>query len=180
MTPHPTRCAVLFTLVLAATALRAADSSAGFSYAENDNVVAAVRAADDERVAASMAVDRARLDAIFSAELHYAHSNGHVDTKDSYVESIMTGKSVYEGFDYKERTFLPAGPGIVLMTGHAIVHSRNADGPNLIDLNFLAVWREEHGKWRFLAWQSCRNPPATPAATPPPAPPAAPTATSVN
>ena len=27
------------------------------------------------------------------------------------------------------------------------------------DLNYLAVWREEKGKWRFLAWQSCKNPP---------------------
>jgi len=27
------------------------------------------------------------------------------------------------------------------------------------DLNYLAVYREENGKWRFLAWQSCKNPP---------------------
>jgi len=25
-------------------------------------------------------------------------------------------------------------------------------------LSFLAVWREENGKWRFLAWQSCKLP----------------------
>ena len=27
-------------------------------------------------------------------------------------------------------------------------------------LSFLAVWREEKGQWRFLAWQSCKLPPA--------------------
>ena len=30
---------------------------------------------------------------------------------------------------------------------------------NALDLNFLTVWREEGGKWRFLAWKSCKNPP---------------------
>ena len=34
---------------------------------------------------------------------------------------------------------------------------------NIVDLNFLAVWREEGGSWHFLAWQSCKNPPPAPA-----------------
>jgi len=25
-------------------------------------------------------------------------------------------------------------------------------------LSYLAVWREENGQWRFLAWQSCKLP----------------------
>jgi hypothetical protein len=29
--------------------------------------------------------------------------------------------------------------------------------------SFLAVWREEKGQWRFLAWQSCKLPPPAPA-----------------
>jgi hypothetical protein len=151
----------LVALTVAAS-LRAADSSAA--------IIAAVTAADDERVAASIAVDRARLEAIFSDELHYAHSNGAIDTKASYVDSIVNHRSVYEKYEYQRRTFTPVAPGVVAMTGRALIHSRNAEGPVLIDLNFLAIWREENGKWRFMAWQSCRNPPAAP---PPPPPPAA-------
>jgi hypothetical protein len=30
-------------------------------------------------------------------------------------------------------------------------------------ISYLAVWRLEHGVWKFLAWQSCKIPPATPA-----------------
>ena len=57
-------------------------------------------------------------------------------------------------------------PGIVLMKGRAHFTMRPKDGsPKFInDLNFLAVWREENGKWRFLAWQSCKNPVDTAAA----------------
>jgi ketosteroid isomerase-like protein len=140
-------------LAFALVSIRAAD----------DRVIAAVRAADAERVAATKAGDGARLDAIFSDELRYAHSSGHVDTKASYMKALTSRATVYETYDYQEQNFSSIAPGVVLMTGHVLIHSRNASGPNDLDLNFLGVWREEHGKWRFLAWQSCKNPPPAPA-----------------
>jgi len=41
-----------------------------------------------------------------------------------------------------------------------LVHTRNKNSgqTGLLDLNYLAVWRQEGGRWRFLAWQSCKNP----------------------
>ena len=125
-----------------------------------DKLTAAVTAADNERLAATKAGDKARLDAIFSDELHYAHSSGKVDTKASYMTSLVTRATIYESFDYKERKFTPVAPGIVLMTGRVIIKATNNGARADNDLNILAVWREEAGKWRFLAWQSCKNPPA--------------------
>ena len=136
-------------LALFATTLRAAD----------EKLLAAVRAADDERIAATMAADRARLGAVYSDALRYAHSNGKVDTKASQIQGITTGGNQYERFEHKERTFTPAGPGIVLMQGRVLMHMSSPTGKLVNDLNYLAVWREEKGKWRFLAWQSCKNPP---------------------
>lgn len=124
-----------------------------------------VRAADDERIAATIAADPVRLDAIYSDQLHYAHSNGVIDTKASFVESLTSRRSVYESVEYLQRDFIAVGPGIMLMTGRARIRAGNASQRNLLDLNFLAVWREEGGKWRFFAWQSSRN--AAP--VPPPA-----------
>lgn len=134
------------------TVLRAAD----------DKLIAAVRAADDERIAATKAADRARLEASYSDDLHYGHSNGKVDTKASQIQGITTGVNRYDSFEHKSRTFVSAGPGIVLMKGRVLIHMSNKQtGAKIInDLNYLAVWREEKGKWRFLAWQSCKNPPA--------------------
>ena len=130
--------------------------------ADTDNLIAAVRAADDERVAATKAADRARLAASYSDDLHYAHSSGKVDNKASQVDGIANGGNIYERIEYKDRTFSPIAPGIVLMTGRAIFTMQpKAGGAKVInDLNYLAVWREEKGKWRFLAWQSCKNPPS--------------------
>ncbi len=124
-----------------------------------ERMLAAARAADDERIAATMAADPARLDAIFSDELRYAHSSGKVDTKTSYMKSLVSRSTVYESFDYQGRNFKVAGPGVVIMTGRVVIHTGNDGQKGIIDLNFLGVWREENGRWRFLAWQSCRNPP---------------------
>lgn len=137
--------------------VRAADDAA---------IIAAVRAADDERTAAIIAANRPKMEAIFSDDLHYAHSSGLIDTKASYIQSLVTRKTVYELFDYKERKFTVAAPGVVLMTAHLITKAGPPGAPNTNDLNVLAVWRLENGKWRFLAWQSCKNPdPAAAAAT---------------
>ena len=126
---------------------------------EADRVITAVRTADDERTAATLAADPARLEVILSDDLRYAHSNGLVEDKARFIESLTSRRFSYDSFAHQERTFTPAGPGIVLMTGRVTVRARANDQPVTIDLNYLAVWREENGRWRFLAWQSCRNPP---------------------
>jgi hypothetical protein len=140
----------LLLCTLAGLPLRGADQS---------KLIAAVRAADDARLAATTAADRARLEAIYSDALHYAHSSGRVDTKASQIDLILTSGNKYERIEHKERTFIPAGPGIVLMKGRALYHMAGPAGRVVNDLNYLAVWREEGGQWRFLAWQSCKNPP---------------------
>lgn len=139
----------LFTVV----SLRAAD----------DAQVSTLRKADDERVASTIAADKAKLTAVFSDDLRYAHSSGTVDTKASYIESLVTGKTKYEAIDYEERNFTFPAPGIALMNGKAHVKVTGANGPVDMILGFLAVWREEGGHWRFLAWQSCKLPAPAPA-----------------
>ena len=138
-------------LALGFLVLRAADS------ATPADLVTALTAADEERLAAMSAADPARLDAILSDDLRYAHSNGHVDSKASFTGSLVSHKSVYLKVDYSTRDFKLAAPGIALMTGRAIFHLGGA-APRDLDLGFLGVWREENGRWRFLAWQSCHMP----------------------
>jgi len=132
---------------------------AGRLPAAEDAMIATVRAADDERVAAMLAADYVRLSALLSDQLHYAHSNGSIDTKTSFIESLTGKHVVYESAEYVQRDFIPAGAGVMLMKGRARFKVGRGAERNLLDLNFLAVWREENGHWRFLAWQSCRNPP---------------------
>lgn len=140
---------LLFLLALCAAGLRAAE----------DPVLSALRAADDERVAATQAGDRKRLEAIYATDLHYSHSNGKIDTQASYIDSLEKKTTVYEKFDYVRREFRVLSPGVAIMIGRVLVQATSNGTRQNNDLNFLGVWRLDQGKWRFTAWQSCKNPP---------------------
>jgi hypothetical protein len=126
--------------------------------AADDPRTESLRKADDERVAAIIAADPARLAASFSDDLHYAHSTGAVDSKASYIDLLVSGRTKYVVYDYEERTFTFPKPGIALMTGRVHIQTTSATGGSDGVLSLLAVWREEQGQWRFLAWQSCKLP----------------------
>ncbi len=127
--------------------------------AEDHRPLAALKTADKARVAAMQSGERSKLDAIFSDELRYAHSNGVVDTKKSFIDILSAGKTKYVGYDYEEQNFTFPAPGIALMSGRAHVKADSEGKAMDAVLSFLAVWREEKGQWRFLAWQSCKLPP---------------------
>jgi hypothetical protein len=115
--------------------------------------------ADDARVASILAPDREGLSAAFSDELRYAHSNGVVDTKESFIRALCEKQMRYLAYDHQERSFTFPVPGIALMTGRARMRVVTPAGEVDTVLGYLGVWREEAGVWKFLSWQSCRLPP---------------------
>lgn len=134
-------------LAIAVVSLRAA--------APDAQLVTALRAADDERVAAFIAADRTRLNAIFSDDLRYGHATGAVDNKAGYINLLTSGQTQYFSLNYEERNFTFPSPQIALMTGRVQAKASSAGKPIQSVLGFLAVWREEKGKWCLLAWQGC-------------------------
>jgi len=113
---------------------------------------------DEDRVAATIAADRSRLESIYSNDLCYAHSNGVADTKAEMINAIVFGRLKYVQIEYVDREFVFPTPGIALMRGISRVKAVAPSGNVDVSLRFLAVWRLENGKWRFLAWQSCSMP----------------------
>jgi len=130
--------------------------------AAEDPQIAALTAVDDARVAAMLKPSKATLDTVLSDDLRYAHSNGKVDTKASLTSSLLGGEAKYISYKYSERTFKFPAPDLALMTGRFEVQA-TVDGTTVTStIGYLAVWRLEQGRWKFLAWQSCKIPPATP------------------
>ena len=136
-----------------------------FTYAETyeEPNSTALAAADDARVAAMLKPNKATLDTVLSDDLRYAHSNGKVDTKASLTASLLGGDAKYVSYKYTERTFKFPAPDVATMAGRLEVQAI-VDGVSMTTgISYLAVWRLEKGQWKFLAWQSCKIPPATPA-----------------
>ena len=131
--------------------------------AADDPKVTALTAVDDARVAAMLKPSKATLDTVLSDDLRYAHSNGKVDTKASLTASLLGGEAKYVSYKYSERSFKFPAPDVALMAGRLEVQAV-VDGVSMTTgISYLAVWRLEQGQWKFLAWQSCKIPPATPA-----------------
>jgi hypothetical protein len=134
-----------------------------FAAAAEDPKVAALTTVDDARVAAMLKPSKATLDTVLSDDLRYAHSNGKVDTKASLTSSLLGGEAKYVSYKYSERSFKFPAPDVALMAGRLEVQAV-VDGVSMTTgISYLAVWRLEKGQWKFLAWQSCKIPPATPA-----------------
>ena len=134
-----------------------------FAAAAEDPKVAALTTVDDARVAAMLKPSKATLDTVLSDDLRYAHSNGKVDTKASLTGSLLGGEAKYVSYKYSERSFKFPAPDVALMAGRLEVQAV-VDGISMTTgISYLAVWRLEKGQWKFLAWQSCKIPPATPA-----------------
>ncbi len=152
----------LLTFALALLTSQAAlQSAAAQNVNAEESKIAAVKLADDSRIATMRSPSREKLDAIFSDSLRYAHSNGIVDTKTSFIELLSSGKTKYLGYDHKDRTITFPVPDIALVVGQARVQAESASGKMDNVLSYLSVWRLENGQWRFLAWQSCRLPAPT-------------------
>jgi hypothetical protein len=117
-----------------------------------------IAAADDQRVAATVSGNAAVLEPLLSADLAYTHSNGKMDSRESFLGALRDGSLKYHSIQYDSREFHAASPDIVLMNGRARVEV-GTPAATLV-LCFLSVWRLENGQWRFLAWQSARLPPA--------------------
>ena len=130
--------------------------------AAEDPRLLSVLAADDARIAAMQKPSADALHALLSDELRYAHSNGLVDTKASLMDSLLQGKTRYLQMQYEERQFTFPAPEVALMSGRVKVRVQTPTAEITATLLFLGAWKLEKGAWRFLAWQSCKIPPAQP------------------
>jgi ketosteroid isomerase-like protein len=121
-----------------------------------EGAVAAVLRADEARVAAMMAGDATALGRLMSEELAFVHSDGRIESKADYVKNVLAGDTAYA--DVKTagvRTMEPA-PGVVILIGAQDMRKRLGPTWSEVKLRFMAVWRNEGGAWRMVAWQSMR------------------------
>jgi hypothetical protein len=122
--------------------------------AVDDADFAAVRQADRQRVAATIAGDISRLSDLLSHDLRYMDASDRVQTKDQFVASVASSKVEYLSVTPRGVAFQAIAPGAVAMSGRTQIVAR-ANGQRVtFGLRFLAIWRDEGGHWRLLAYQS--------------------------
>lgn len=129
---------------------------------------AAVRAADAARIAATITGDADRLGELLAADLRYAHSDGRVQTKSQLLAAVASNPVKYLSVVPHDVELQAIAPGAVTMTGRAEVVAQTKTDRVKFALRFLAVWRDESGRWRLAAYQSSQLlPSASPASAAP-------------
>src|SRR6187455_1487346 len=116
-------------------------------------VISVVRA-DKARLTAMMAGNGQALDALLSDQLRFVHSDGRVESKADYVKNLMAGDTEYADAKTSELETMQVSPDVVVILG--VQQMRKRLGPDWSDikLRYLAVWRNDSGTWRMMAWQS--------------------------
>ncbi|MEO7414640.1 MAG: nuclear transport factor 2 family protein [Opitutaceae bacterium] len=137
---------ILLCLGMGCAPLRAADA------------LAAVQLADAARVKATIAGDVQRLGELLTDDLLYGQNDGRVQTKTEFLNAVTSNQVKYEALEYQDTKLVETAPHVVTMTG--LVHLKVSRGQTRVEfgVRFLAVWREDDGKWRLHAYQSARLP----------------------
>lgn len=118
-------------------------------------VISALRA-DKARIAAMVAGDGAALAALMSDQLRFVHSDGRVESKADYVKNLMAGDTQYADAKTSLLETMQVDPDVVVVLGLQEMRKRLGTEWSEVKLRYLAVWRNETGVWRMIAWQSAR------------------------
>ncbi len=114
----------------------------------------AVLDAERTRFAAMVAKDFAILDHVIHEDLYYIHSNGSVDTKQSFINALKDGKRFYDDITIDEsqvRTYGKVG----IINAKCTYHRTSRKGQkNNLRLHYTSVYAKEKGRWQHVSWQS--------------------------
>ena len=100
--------------------------------------------------------DYALLDKVLAGDLTYTHSNGAVDTKDSYIGNLKSGKSKYVSIDYTDLKVQMLSKETAVTFCRAKVVTMVEGKHNPMSMSLLHVYKKNGKQWQLVAHQSAR------------------------
>ena len=116
-----------------------------------------VIALDAQRMTAMSQGDVGTLNALIADELVYTHSSARLDTKQSLIENMQTGKTVYTAVVPSDVRAQDYGDTVVL-TGVARISVNSGGNAMNFGVRFTDIWVNKGGNWQMVAWQSTKLP----------------------
>ncbi|MPZ43185.1 MAG: DUF4440 domain-containing protein [Betaproteobacteria bacterium] len=115
------------------------------------------RCGESARSPLSHNVDTAALKNMLCKGLVYTHSSGRQDTKQSLIDGMESGTTVYTSMVPSEVKAQDVGNAVVL-TGVAAINVNSNGKPNSFRVRFTDVYENQNGTWRMITWQSTKLP----------------------
>ena len=126
---------------------------------------AGVAAGDEAEVAQSvetlrralLEADKAKLEQVASAQISYGHSDGRVETKEQFINGVMTRKQVVKSLAFPDLKVAVVGNAAIAR--HIYLAESELDGKaTTTKIGALQVWQRQDGGWKLLARQGFRLP----------------------
>ena len=135
-----------------------ATTLSGTVFAKDDARLADLRTAEAARFKANVDADAKVLGQVLDENLEYVHSNGELNSKKDFIESLTSGKR-----DYVATTFEIQGVRILgdvaIIRGTAKVTVADNGQSRDLDLGYTDIWVWKDNRWQMTAWRSARMPP---------------------
>jgi len=112
---------------------------------------------DRKRMTAMAQKDVAALKTMLCKGLVYTHSSARQDTKQSLLDNMENGSTVYTSMVPSEVKAQDLGNAVVL-TGVAAISVSAHGKPNSFRVRFTDVYENQNGTWRMITWQSTKIP----------------------
>lgn len=124
-----------------------------FSHAQS-NMEAAVLDIEKSRFDAMVRKNFDKLERLIGDDLYYVHSDGSVDTKESFINGIKAGSRNYDDITIDKVNIRIYG-NTAIINGECTYHRKNQDGsPNNTQLRYTNVYVKQNGRWQMVTWQS--------------------------
>jgi hypothetical protein len=126
---------------------------------------AGAEAGDEEAVTQSvetlrkalLEADKAKLEQVASAQISYGHSDGRVETKEQFINGVMTRKQIVKSLAFPELKVAVVGNAAIAR--HIYLSESELDGKaTTTRIGALQVWQKQDGGWKLLARQGFRLP----------------------
>ncbi len=140
-----------FVLFAVATTLSVA------SFAKDDAREAALKAAEITRFEAQVNADAKVLGSLLDDGLEYTHSNGDLDTRQSFIESLTSGSRDYVSSTPTIETVRIFGDVGVIRGKAKVTVTSNGKSQDL-HIGYTDIWLWKDGRWQMTAWRSARLP----------------------
>ena len=101
--------------------------------------------------------DKAKLDQVAASQISYGHSDGRTETKEQFINGVMTRKQTQKSLAFPELKVFVVGDTAVAR--HIYLGESELDGkPSTTRIGALQIWQKQDGGWKLLARQGFRLP----------------------
>ena len=106
---------------------------------------------------ALLEADRARLEQVTALQISYGHSDGRVETKEQFINGVMTRKQAVKSLTFPELKVAVVGDAAIAR--HIYLSESELEGKQTTTrIGALQVWQKQNGSWKLLARQGFRLP----------------------